>query len=176
MTQPRAWCLYIFWICLLDLCLQTVAQVWGHPEDLIVLSQQSSWERGRRMHTNHQPALFTGGNKSMGLYSCQWNKRLNNPYQAQLVCNRFLFDCFISHNISLVYFYILHAQCSLCLIMFSCCDTTHPREVVPSFPRFFLLLSQQYRSTTLPAFKYYITCACLIFCCIFIVQVLVLPK
>uniref|UniRef100_A0A672ZS92 adenylate cyclase n=1 Tax=Sphaeramia orbicularis TaxID=375764 RepID=A0A672ZS92_9TELE len=29
-----------------------------------------------------------------------------------------------------------------------------------------------YRSTTLPAFKYYVTCACLIFCCIFIVQVL----
>uniref|UniRef100_A0A8C6MEV9 Adenylate cyclase type 2 n=1 Tax=Nothobranchius furzeri TaxID=105023 RepID=A0A8C6MEV9_NOTFU len=36
--------------------------------------------------------------------------------------------------------------------------------------------SQQYRSTTLPAFKYYVTCACLIFCCIFVVQVLVLPK
>uniref|UniRef100_A0A8C7YP73 Adenylate cyclase type 2 n=1 Tax=Oryzias sinensis TaxID=183150 RepID=A0A8C7YP73_9TELE len=35
---------------------------------------------------------------------------------------------------------------------------------------------QQYRSTTLPAFKYYVTCACLIFCCIFIVQILVLPK
>uniref|UniRef100_A0AAR2LZS1 Adenylate cyclase type 2 n=1 Tax=Pygocentrus nattereri TaxID=42514 RepID=A0AAR2LZS1_PYGNA len=31
-------------------------------------------------------------------------------------------------------------------------------------------------STTLPAFKYYITCACLIFFCIFIVQILVLPK
>ena len=39
-----------------------------------------------------------------------------------------------------------------------------------------LLCSEQYRSTTLPAFKYYITCACLIFCCIFVVQVLVLPK
>uniref|UniRef100_A0A8P4KN57 Adenylate cyclase type 2 n=1 Tax=Dicentrarchus labrax TaxID=13489 RepID=A0A8P4KN57_DICLA len=37
-------------------------------------------------------------------------------------------------------------------------------------------LEKEYRSTTLPAFKYYITCACLIFCCIFIVQVLVLPK
>uniref|UniRef100_A0A8C4ZGQ5 adenylate cyclase n=1 Tax=Gadus morhua TaxID=8049 RepID=A0A8C4ZGQ5_GADMO len=35
-----------------------------------------------------------------------------------------------------------------------------------------LLCSEQYRSTTLPAFKYYITCACLIFCCIFVVQVL----
>uniref|UniRef100_A0A8C7YQ16 Adenylate cyclase type 2 n=1 Tax=Oryzias sinensis TaxID=183150 RepID=A0A8C7YQ16_9TELE len=35
---------------------------------------------------------------------------------------------------------------------------------------------QQYRSTTLPAFKYYVTCACLIFCCIFIVQILVLPN
>uniref|UniRef100_A0A8C1XKG9 Adenylate cyclase type 4 n=1 Tax=Cyprinus carpio TaxID=7962 RepID=A0A8C1XKG9_CYPCA len=31
-------------------------------------------------------------------------------------------------------------------------------------------------STTLPAFKYYVTCACLIFFCIFIVQVLVLPN
>uniref|UniRef100_A0A671V258 Adenylate cyclase type 2 n=1 Tax=Sparus aurata TaxID=8175 RepID=A0A671V258_SPAAU len=37
-------------------------------------------------------------------------------------------------------------------------------------------LEKEYRSTTLPAFKYYITCACLIFCCIFIVQVLVLPN
>ncbi|XP_054620204.1 adenylate cyclase type 2b isoform X1 [Dunckerocampus dactyliophorus] len=37
-------------------------------------------------------------------------------------------------------------------------------------------LETEYRSTTLPAFKYYITCACLIFSCIFIVQVLVLPK
>ncbi|XP_077362966.1 adenylate cyclase type 2-like isoform X1 [Festucalex cinctus] len=37
-------------------------------------------------------------------------------------------------------------------------------------------LEAEYRSTTLPAFKYYITCACLIFSCIFIVQVLVLPK
>uniref|UniRef100_A0A8C6SBF4 Adenylate cyclase type 2 n=1 Tax=Neogobius melanostomus TaxID=47308 RepID=A0A8C6SBF4_9GOBI len=34
----------------------------------------------------------------------------------------------------------------------------------------------QFTSTTLPAFKYYVTCACLIFCCIFIVQVLVLPR
>uniref|UniRef100_A0A674NB12 Adenylate cyclase type 2 n=1 Tax=Takifugu rubripes TaxID=31033 RepID=A0A674NB12_TAKRU len=33
-------------------------------------------------------------------------------------------------------------------------------------------LEKEYRSTTLPAFKYYVTCACLIFCCIFIVQVL----
>uniref|UniRef100_A0A6Q2ZQP2 Adenylate cyclase type 2 n=1 Tax=Esox lucius TaxID=8010 RepID=A0A6Q2ZQP2_ESOLU len=31
---------------------------------------------------------------------------------------------------------------------------------------------REYRATTLPAFKYYITCACLIFCCIFIVQIL----
>ncbi|XP_019906015.1 adenylate cyclase type 2b isoform X3 [Esox lucius] len=37
-------------------------------------------------------------------------------------------------------------------------------------------LEKKYRATTLPAFKYYITCACLIFCCIFIVQILVLPK
>uniref|UniRef100_A0A672GG45 adenylate cyclase n=1 Tax=Salarias fasciatus TaxID=181472 RepID=A0A672GG45_SALFA len=37
-------------------------------------------------------------------------------------------------------------------------------------------LEKEYRSTTLPAFKYYVTCACLIFCCIFVVQVLVLPK
>ncbi|TMS18037.1 Adenylate cyclase type 2 [Larimichthys crocea] len=37
-------------------------------------------------------------------------------------------------------------------------------------------LEKEYRSTTLPAFKYYVTCACLIFCCIFIVQILVLPK
>lgn len=34
----------------------------------------------------------------------------------------------------------------------------------------------QYRATTLPAFKYYVTCACLIFFCIFVVQILVLPK
>ncbi|XP_064836080.1 adenylate cyclase type 2-like isoform X3 [Oncorhynchus masou masou] len=37
-------------------------------------------------------------------------------------------------------------------------------------------LEKEYRATTLPAFKYYVTCACLIFCCIFIVQILVLPK
>uniref|UniRef100_A0A3P9LK79 adenylate cyclase n=1 Tax=Oryzias latipes TaxID=8090 RepID=A0A3P9LK79_ORYLA len=37
-------------------------------------------------------------------------------------------------------------------------------------------LEKEYRATTLPAFKYYVTCACLIFFCIFIVQVLVLPK
>lgn len=59
-THPRAWPLCIVWISLFHLCLQTVAEVWGHPEDLIVLSQQSSGERGRRMHTKHQPALFTG--------------------------------------------------------------------------------------------------------------------
>uniref|UniRef100_A0A8C9WRG7 Adenylate cyclase type 2 n=1 Tax=Scleropages formosus TaxID=113540 RepID=A0A8C9WRG7_SCLFO len=33
-----------------------------------------------------------------------------------------------------------------------------------------------YRAMTLPAFKYYVTCACVIFFCIFIVQILVLPK
>uniref|UniRef100_A0A8C3XSV5 adenylate cyclase n=1 Tax=Chelydra serpentina TaxID=8475 RepID=A0A8C3XSV5_CHESE len=37
-------------------------------------------------------------------------------------------------------------------------------------------LEKEYRTTTLPAFKYYVTCACLIFFCIFIVQILVLPK
>uniref|UniRef100_M4AGL2 Adenylate cyclase type 2 n=1 Tax=Xiphophorus maculatus TaxID=8083 RepID=M4AGL2_XIPMA len=37
-------------------------------------------------------------------------------------------------------------------------------------------LEKEYRSTTLPSFKYYVTCACLIFCCIFVVQILVLPK
>nr|XP_057908751.1 adenylate cyclase type 2 isoform X3 [Doryrhamphus excisus] len=37
-------------------------------------------------------------------------------------------------------------------------------------------LEREYRTTILPAFKYYITCACLIFSCIFIVQILVLPK
>uniref|UniRef100_A0A8B9HH66 adenylate cyclase n=1 Tax=Astyanax mexicanus TaxID=7994 RepID=A0A8B9HH66_ASTMX len=37
-------------------------------------------------------------------------------------------------------------------------------------------LEKEYRATTLPAFKYYVTCACLIFFCIFVVQVLVLPK
>ncbi|XP_062847892.1 adenylate cyclase type 2 [Trichomycterus rosablanca] len=37
-------------------------------------------------------------------------------------------------------------------------------------------LEKEYRATTLPAFKYYITCACLIFFCIFVVQILVLPK
>ncbi|XP_057195789.1 adenylate cyclase type 2 isoform X4 [Triplophysa rosa] len=37
-------------------------------------------------------------------------------------------------------------------------------------------LEKEYRAMTLPAFKYYITCACLIFFCIFIVQILVLPK
>nr|XP_025126506.1 adenylate cyclase type 2 isoform X3 [Bubalus bubalis] len=38
------------------------------------------------------------------------------------------------------------------------------------------ILEKEYRATALPAFKYYVTCACLIFFCIFIVQVLVLPK
>uniref|UniRef100_A0A8C4ZH49 Adenylate cyclase type 2 n=1 Tax=Gadus morhua TaxID=8049 RepID=A0A8C4ZH49_GADMO len=37
-------------------------------------------------------------------------------------------------------------------------------------------LEKEYRATTLPTFKYYVTCACLIFFCIFIVQILVLPK
>nr|XP_055075421.1 adenylate cyclase type 2b isoform X2 [Misgurnus anguillicaudatus] len=37
-------------------------------------------------------------------------------------------------------------------------------------------LEKEYRATTLPAFKYYVTCACLVFFCIFVVQVLVLPK
>ncbi|XP_062866029.1 adenylate cyclase type 2b [Trichomycterus rosablanca] len=37
-------------------------------------------------------------------------------------------------------------------------------------------LEKEYRATTLPAFKYYVTCACFIFFCIFIIQVLVLPK
>ncbi|KTG45039.1 hypothetical protein cypCar_00042509, partial [Cyprinus carpio] len=37
-------------------------------------------------------------------------------------------------------------------------------------------LEKEYRATTLPAFKYYVTCACLIFFCIFTVQILVLPK
>uniref|UniRef100_A0AAX7T3I9 Adenylate cyclase type 2 n=1 Tax=Astatotilapia calliptera TaxID=8154 RepID=A0AAX7T3I9_ASTCA len=35
-------------------------------------------------------------------------------------------------------------------------------------------LEKEYRATNLPAFKYYVTCACLIFFCIFIVQILVL--
>ncbi|XP_060047122.1 adenylate cyclase type 2 isoform X2 [Erinaceus europaeus] len=38
------------------------------------------------------------------------------------------------------------------------------------------VLEKEYRATALPAFKYYVTCACLIFFCIFLVQVLVLPK
>ncbi|XP_061675568.1 adenylate cyclase type 2 isoform X2 [Syngnathoides biaculeatus] len=37
-------------------------------------------------------------------------------------------------------------------------------------------LEKEYRTTILPAFKYYVTCACLIFSCIFVVQILVLPK
>uniref|UniRef100_A0A8C9WK87 Adenylate cyclase type 2 n=1 Tax=Scleropages formosus TaxID=113540 RepID=A0A8C9WK87_SCLFO len=37
-------------------------------------------------------------------------------------------------------------------------------------------LEKEYRAMTLPAFKYYVTCACVIFFCIFIVQILVLPK
>ncbi|CAK6954395.1 adenylate cyclase type 2 isoform X3 [Scomber scombrus] len=37
-------------------------------------------------------------------------------------------------------------------------------------------LEKEYRATILPAFKYYVTCASLIFFCIFIVQILVLPK
>ncbi|XP_026989667.1 adenylate cyclase type 2b isoform X1 [Tachysurus fulvidraco] len=37
-------------------------------------------------------------------------------------------------------------------------------------------LEKEYRATALPAFKYYVTCSCFIFFCIFIVQVLVLPK
>uniref|UniRef100_A0A8B9HKT7 adenylate cyclase n=1 Tax=Astyanax mexicanus TaxID=7994 RepID=A0A8B9HKT7_ASTMX len=36
-------------------------------------------------------------------------------------------------------------------------------------------LEKEYRATTLPAFKYYVTCACLIFFCIFVVQVLHSP-
>uniref|UniRef100_A0A452QSM0 Adenylate cyclase type 2 n=1 Tax=Ursus americanus TaxID=9643 RepID=A0A452QSM0_URSAM len=38
------------------------------------------------------------------------------------------------------------------------------------------ILEKEYRATALPAFKYYVTCACLIFFCVFIVQILVLPK
>ncbi|KAK1345274.1 hypothetical protein QTO34_013984 [Cnephaeus nilssonii] len=38
------------------------------------------------------------------------------------------------------------------------------------------ILEKEYRATALPAFKYYVTCACLIFFCIFIVQILVLPN
>ncbi|XP_073747198.1 adenylate cyclase type 2 isoform X2 [Callorhinus ursinus] len=38
------------------------------------------------------------------------------------------------------------------------------------------ILEKEYRATALPAFKYYVTCACLIFFCIFVVQILVLPK
>ncbi|XP_043921345.1 adenylate cyclase type 2 [Protopterus annectens] len=38
------------------------------------------------------------------------------------------------------------------------------------------VLEKEYRATALPAFKYYVTCACIIFFCIFIVQILVLPK
>ncbi|XP_007954139.1 adenylate cyclase type 2-like, partial [Orycteropus afer afer] len=37
-------------------------------------------------------------------------------------------------------------------------------------------LEKEYRATALPAFKYYVACACLIFGCIFLVQTLVLPK
>ncbi|MCJ8749592.1 hypothetical protein PDJAM_G00177990 [Pangasius djambal] len=37
-------------------------------------------------------------------------------------------------------------------------------------------LEKEYRATALPSFKYYVACACFIFFCIFIVQVLVLPK
>ncbi|KAM9783326.1 adenylate cyclase type 2-like [Neosynchiropus ocellatus] len=37
-------------------------------------------------------------------------------------------------------------------------------------------LEKEYRATVLPTFKYYVTCACLIFVCIFMVQILVLPK
>uniref|UniRef100_A0A3B3QAN9 Adenylate cyclase type 2 n=1 Tax=Paramormyrops kingsleyae TaxID=1676925 RepID=A0A3B3QAN9_9TELE len=37
-------------------------------------------------------------------------------------------------------------------------------------------LEREYRATTLPAFKYYVACACFIFFCIFVVQILVLPK
>lgn len=47
-------------------------------------------------------------------------------------------------------------------------DLGERSSVVSSLP--------QYRATALPAFKYYVTCACLIFFCIFIVQILVLPK
>ncbi|XP_042809295.1 adenylate cyclase type 2 isoform X1 [Panthera onca] len=38
------------------------------------------------------------------------------------------------------------------------------------------ILEKEYRATALPAFKYYVTCACLILFCIFVVQILVLPK
>ncbi|KAF7686337.1 adenylate cyclase type 2b isoform X1 [Silurus meridionalis] len=37
-------------------------------------------------------------------------------------------------------------------------------------------LEKEYRTTALPTFKYYVSCACFIFFCIFVVQVLVLPK
>uniref|UniRef100_A0A8C4E489 Adenylate cyclase type 2 n=1 Tax=Dicentrarchus labrax TaxID=13489 RepID=A0A8C4E489_DICLA len=63
----------------------------------------------------------------------------------------------------------LHCACSVLIFDIAC---AHPHNIVHNFLIFCLIFSQQYRSTTLPAFKYYITCACLIFCCIFIVQVL----
>uniref|UniRef100_A0A4W6FNK7 Adenylate cyclase type 2 n=1 Tax=Lates calcarifer TaxID=8187 RepID=A0A4W6FNK7_LATCA len=75
-------------------------------------------------------------------------------------------------------------RCDCCFRMFQWGSTTSSDEKrqwlksedIQRISLFFhnKALEKEYRSTTLPAFKYYVTCACLIFCCIFIVQVLVL--
>uniref|UniRef100_A0A8C6S8M9 adenylate cyclase n=1 Tax=Neogobius melanostomus TaxID=47308 RepID=A0A8C6S8M9_9GOBI len=69
-------------------------------------------------------------------------------------------------------------QSPLCLCLISLCRQWLKSEGIQRISLFFhnKTLEKEYRSTTLPAFKYYVTCACLIFCCIFIVQVLVLPR
>lgn len=55
------------------LCLQTVAEVWGHPEDLIILSQQDTGERGRRMHSNQQPATSKQQQQNYWEMPTNWN-------------------------------------------------------------------------------------------------------
>jgi len=68
--------------CLFHLCLQTVAEVWGHPENFIVLSQQSSGERGRRMHTKQQPPLFIRETNQWNNVCIVVKKSLQRLYKA----------------------------------------------------------------------------------------------
>lgn len=143
---PGPFCVFL----LSPACVQAVAEVRGHPEDFIVLPQQSPGERGRRVNTKHQPALCTETNN-------QWNRTVASEAGVVHEALQHTDDYFNNTAPTLKPGVLTHCECS-------------------SFPQFSPLFSQQYRSTTLPAFKYYVTCACLIFCCIFIVQILVLPK
>lgn len=143
------------------LCLQTVDEIRGHPEDLIVLSQQSSGERGRWMQAN-----LPSGNKSAWWIRAEELARRCSTFcsvlQLSVLIVVFTLLCF-TYNTNTI---SLHSW-SICFIVDALLFNSG--LVSPA-------VSQQYRSTTLPAFKYYVTCACLIFCGIFVVQVLVLPK